>query len=107
MLKLISLDEIEPGMILGSPIKNKYGQVLLAAKIALVYNHKNLLKTWGITTLYIVDPDQNTDEKSLANNRSIDAEKILRERLNWAPENVYEQDLYDMAIQSIIEKSNR
>ena len=45
----ISLDDIEPGMILGRDITNRTGLVLLRAGVEITEKHLKILRTWGIT----------------------------------------------------------
>ena len=41
--KLISVSEIEPGMVLAEPVKNRNGQILLNTGTFLEEKHKKLL----------------------------------------------------------------
>jgi hypothetical protein len=94
--KLISVSEIEPGMVLTEPVKNRNGQILLNTGIFLEEKHKILLKTWGIGKLSVKsDGDENSssavgfpEEKMLA----------LKNRLNWQPRNYQENELIELAL---------
>lgn len=105
MARLITLEEIEDGMVLSSPAKNKFGQVLLGAGLSLTQKHKGMLKTWGVTMLQIVDDAEIEAEKSFSEAMRDDAAQKLRDRFRWSPENDYEKDLFDMALKSLLEKS--
>ena len=59
MAKGINCDDIQEGMILAQPILNKFGQVLLPANVELQKKHSHLLKTWGITVVFIKNEESN------------------------------------------------
>lgn len=105
MARLITLDEIEDGMVLSTPAKNKFGQILLGAGLPLTQKHKGMLKTWGVTMLQIVDEAELEEAKSFTSVMRDDASQKLVQRLQWEPENEYEKDLFEMALRSILEKS--
>ena len=103
MQKLILIDDMEEGMILASSIKNKFGQVLLGAESRLELKHKNLFRTWGIESIYVISDEGDALDGI---NESIlrEAEELLAKRVRWNPKNENEEDLLNMGKERIIEK---
>ena len=104
MSRLIHIKDFQEGLELSDPIKNKFGQVLLSAGIIIDEKHVKLLKTWGIQTISVkgdseIETDAQFDEKSLS-----EAKQKLKERLSWLPKNNNEKDLYETALQIVLEK---
>lgn len=106
MPKLVVLEEIKEGMELALPIKNKFGQVLLSADVRLENKHKKILKTWGVTGIYIKEDNIETNEAEYDDKAVSEAAQILSRRLKWKPTNFNEEDLYNMALRQILEKNN-
>lgn len=104
MAKLISTGELKEGMELELPVKNKFGQTLLSANLKLEEKHRSIFKMWGIETFYIKDNGANDEENKYSEDQRIEAIKILEKRTNWVPRNTNERDLYEMALQGILEK---
>lgn len=104
MSKLISVDDIQDGMILAEPIQNRFGHVLLGANVKLEAKHQKFLKSCGIQTIYIVDDNDNNSEKVYDNAALEKADAILSERIKWKPKNDYEKELIEVAKQNILEK---
>ncbi len=104
MSMIISPDQIEEGMILVAHVKNKHGQVLLRADTVLTPKHQQFLITWGVTSIAIAEPVQKKDNNISSNAKTVQ-EQQLEIRLGWYPQNMQERDLFDMAIQSTIEKA--
>lgn len=104
MSVLITINQIEDGMMLSSSVTNKFGQLLLPAGTTLSANHKKLLKTWGISSVQITE--QSGEENSDGVNASIleKAKSLVAERMSWSPSNEVEESLYEMALIKIMEK---
>ena len=45
----INLEDIQPGMILESDVKDRNGRVLLGTGISITAKHLQIFKMWGIT----------------------------------------------------------
>lgn len=93
MTKMISVDDLEDGMILGAPLVNRYGQVLIANGTRMESRHKTMLKTWGIKLLTIQsdegdEPDFAGDEKLIGQ-----AEERLARRMLWKPRIAIEENM--------------
>ena len=104
MAKFIEVSELKEGMELEFPVKNKFGQTLLAANIRLEEKHKLILKTWGIDFLYVKDEGNNSNEFNYDAETKSAAEESLNKRIKWIPQNLNELDLYEMALQAVLEK---
>ena len=100
MPKFITPDEIQEGMELAEPVKNKFGQVLLSSNLKLQTKHTVILKTWGIQTIQIISDNDVTkiDESALE-----EAREKLSHRMKWSPRNANEEDLVEMALNRILE----
>ena len=102
MPKFITPDEIEEGMELVEPIKNKFGQVLFPANLKLQMKHVGILKTWGIQTIQVISNNNNNvveiDESDIA-----EAKEKLSRRMKWLPRNDNEKDLAELALNRILE----
>jgi hypothetical protein len=102
--KLIPIFELREGMVLADAVKNKFGQVLIAANEIYEPKYLRMLKTWGINSVCI---KQETD---IINNSELDEEKkgaalnILLQRLKWNPKNSFEKNLFEMALNEVYVK---
>lgn len=104
MSKIIDLNELEKGMILAVPVKNKFGQVIMGADTILEEKHKKMLKMWGIKTLSVKLADSNSGNKELDEASIQDAKDILSRRLTWSPQNKLEEELCEIAFRETLEK---
>ena len=102
MPKLVSANEISVGMELAVQVKNKFGQVLLNSGIKLEQKHKNVLKTWGIDALLIVEESDSLTDRAHQESKIEEAKKILSARMNWHIRNSEEKELYEMALLHIL-----
>ncbi len=105
MPKFIRVEEIGEGMVLASPVTNKFNQTLLGPGTLLTAKHKSLLKTWGVQMLAIISEETSNEEvdTSVTQFLTDDAKRQLDLRLGWQPENPFEQDLYNMALKQILD----
>ena len=104
MPKLITVEDIKEGMELALPLKNKFGQVLLSANLRLEDKHQKILKIWGIESLYIKDENSVSEEFNYDEEAKAKAVQMLTHRIKWHPLNYNEEDLYEMALHTILEK---
>ena len=103
MNKLIPTEMIEDGMTLAESIKNKYGQIMLAEKVKLGSKQKKMLKLWGITSVVIVSND-DAQEQTFYNRDVIEkAKKMLAEKILWNVSNPFDEEIYQLALESILE----
>ena len=103
MNKAYTLETITEGMEIGEPILNKFGQTLLPSGIKISARHINLLKTWNIDKVFVVDEDsdENSENKQLSEETKAYIEKQMLLRFDWKPENEFEEDIYQLAYISI------
>ena len=103
MGKSIPIEMIEDGMTLAESIKNKYGQIMLAEKVKLDFKQKKMLKLWGITSVVIVSND-DAQEQTFYNPDVIEkAKKMLAEKILWNVSNPFDEEIYQLALESILE----
>jgi hypothetical protein len=103
MGKIIPTDMIEAGMVLAESIINKYGQTLLSSGMRLESKHRKILKVWGVPSV-MVQEDENTRPSLIYTTEKLEqAEKILRQRLFWDPQNEFEKEIYRIALERIVE----
>ncbi len=97
MSRILTIDKVEPGLILASPIYNNAGQVLLGADTELTQKSIKVLKTWNIKSVIIKD---NSNEPNIEISEEIMelARRKVNERLSWEPRNSNEFDLYNTAV---------
>jgi len=99
MSKVISIDSIEPGLILSKPIVNSFGQVLLGAGTEIQDRHIKLLKTWNIETFEVKETESTSvEEYEIGDDILEDATNKIKKRMKWQPRNKIEQDLVNMGI---------
>ena len=102
MSRTIQIDHIEDGMILANSILNKYGQIILAKDAKLESKHIKMLKLWGIQTLEIVD--DSMQESFVYSQEAIEkANQIVKGMITWQPVNKHEEELYQIALDHILE----
>ncbi|MCW5885735.1 MAG: hypothetical protein KIT33_12265 [Candidatus Kapabacteria bacterium] len=87
-------------MVLAEPVLNNYGQTLLNKGVEISTNHKKILKTWNIATVYIKNGGNGG-----GNGDSLIDERIfgfvadsLKQRMSWTPELEIEKDLFNSAV---------
>jgi HD-GYP domain-containing protein (c-di-GMP phosphodiesterase class II) len=56
-MHLVNIDDIEPGMRLGEPIRGARGQVLLTRGATMTPAYVNTLRTLGVPAILVEDPD--------------------------------------------------
>ncbi len=92
-------------MELSSPVKNKFGQILIAEGSKLEERHRTILLTWGIQNIYVNETDDKMeaqyDEKVLNN-----ARELIKARINWEYRNYSEEELYNLALDELLKKIN-
>lgn len=103
MRQLISTKQIENGMVLATSIKNGFGQIILPEGTELEGSHIKMLKTWGISSIEILeDCDENNNFNFDPHIYEIAKEK-LDKKLKWIPENEIEKGMYEMALIKLME----
>lgn len=104
MSSVVHLEEIVPGMVLGAPILNRYGQTLLASGIVINEKHLLMFKTWGIKHITIEGELEKSDEVSEISEDLMNlAKSHLKKRLLWEPACPIEEDLISAAVERIID----
>ncbi len=97
MASLVSLEELQEGMVLAEPVINNFGQTLLPSGIKLNSKHKVILKTWNIDSVYVQSEEGDTDFDISTELKQKAAKKLL-ERMNWLPEQKIEKDMFSAGI---------
>jgi hypothetical protein len=70
-MTIISLDAIQPGMVVSDDVVHANGRVLLRADSELTEQHIKIFKTWGILKVGIKSAD--SDSEQLAKRHAADA----------------------------------
>jgi hypothetical protein len=107
MAKVISIDNIEDGMILQEPVVNNYGQTLIGAGATLSAKHKNTFKTWNILTVIIQSDDTEDEGFAISEELLVSASVRLKERMKWEPRNQFENELFDMGVYQLARQMSR
>ncbi len=104
MSKVVQLDKITTGMVLGAPILNRYGQTLLAAGIVLEEKHLMMFKTWGIKHVTVDggNSEPGTD-KVISEDLMNLARAHVEKRLLWNDFLPIEKDLIDAAVERAVD----
>lgn len=97
MSKVISIDDIEEGMVNLEPIVNRYGQTLLAPGVKLSPQHMMILKTWNIRTIKISGGEEE-ETSTISEELKLMIIERIRKRANWQPRIPIEEDLLSAAI---------
>ncbi len=101
----VPLENLEPGMVLAEPVLNRWGQILLIKGGTISSRHLAVLKTWGIQMVVIQqgeDPikaplvDQDLQNRALAR---------IKKRLFWQPQSPIEEEIINLAVQQVIQRS--
>ena len=97
---------MQPGMILKKSLYNRFGQMILAEGTKLEEKHKRILKTWGVSSLAIVDTnDSETGAEEEFDERIKEkAIELLKKRMFWSPRNSIEESMYQVALKRTMEK---
>ena len=97
MGKLISIENVEPGMILAEPVINHYGQILIGQDAELSAKTIKVLKTWNIRSVKIKS-DQNSEEPEIKEEILLLAKEKILQRIDWEPRNSNEIDLFHSSV---------
>lgn len=97
MGKIIHIDNIEEGCILGEPVMNSYGQILIPSGATLSSKHVTLLKTWNIQTVSIKSDEAEETAEMSDEVRHLCIEK-LQTRMKWEARNDNEKDLFQLGV---------
>jgi hypothetical protein len=106
MARTIKIDEIENGMVLNTSLINKYGQIILGSGAILSESHKRTLKMWGIE--HVVIESEDSDEMFVFDESILEAaNSFIKNRINWKPRNVLEEELIELSIISYVYQLQR
>jgi hypothetical protein len=97
MARTINIDEIEDGMILQTPLINKYGQVILGSGAILSQSQKRTLKMWGIEHI-VIESEDSDDMFVFDENILTSAQNFIKTRITWQPRNILEEELVELGI---------
>lgn len=99
----ISLDKLEAGSVLSQPVINNYGQMLLPAGVEVSMRQIIMLKTWNIKTIQVKGEDEELIDTDFGDDIVKRASRRIKNRLNWIPENEWEQELYTLGLKRACE----
>lgn len=103
MGQMINTDELKEGSILGEPVLNNFGQVLVPHGAVITERHKNLFKTWNIRVVNIISENfENTEE--ISDELYSKGEEIVSKRVLWKPELPYEHELWKVGVLCAVER---
>jgi len=108
MNKIINIDELEVGQIVAEPVMNKFREVIISQGSYITDSHKLILKTWNINKITVITTNGTNGEMEQSNDNSNNISKEalnnLSKRCNWSPENQWEKNFYELAINHEITK---
>lgn len=62
-MKKLELDDLKPDMVLAKPVHNFQGLLLLSEGTTLYANNIRILKSWGVTNVWIEAETEEVDKK--------------------------------------------
>jgi hypothetical protein len=69
----VKIKLIREGMVTATEVKDRTGRILLASGKTITSKHLKVLKTWGITEINIMSPEQSpSDSEQIDKNISVD-----------------------------------
>lgn len=101
---VITINDLQEGMILAEPVVNNFGQTLLNSGVTVSAQHKRILKTWNIHSV-IVKSDDQAESNELSEKIIALATEALKARLEWTPRNPIELDLFNTAVKLYAENN--
>ncbi len=101
MVKVVSTDDIQEGMVLAEKLCNKYGQILLLKGINLTERHARVLKQWNIASVVIESEDE---EIEISEEMIEKAQDILNYQMVWEPTHVQEEKLFEVVTMFVAKK---
>lgn len=108
MIKVLNIDELEMGQIVAEPVRNKFRQVIVSQGSHITSSHKEILKTWNIENIRVIisnGTEGNIDQTVVISDAiTNEARNNLLKRCNWNPENEWENNIFDLALQHEINK---
>ena len=97
MKKVKELSEIENGDVLGEPVINSFGLLLLPVGVPLNDKQIRMLKMWNIKQVTVQLELDNYDSW-LSDDLLSYSYRIFAERCLWSPSNENEDDLYNLGV---------
>lgn len=80
---LVPTCELEPGLVVGSDVRSRQGQLLVAAGAALTPRQIGILRTWGIPGVHITDPAEVArNARPVTRDEVVAAERLERQRFS-------------------------
>lgn len=97
-MKRVSLSELNEGDQIAEPVINNFGQTLITANTVITVRYINLLKMWGIDSVFVFDESANNDEEiELSEETKKYIDQQLSHRFRWKPENEWESAIFQLA----------
>ncbi len=85
---ILSLADIELGMIVGSDVINRNGLILLKSGQEITEKHRRILKIWGITEIDIT----GLDRKQVIDRKAGEFEPMVIERTNKKVDQIFKHN---------------
>ncbi|HEX2961701.1 MAG: hypothetical protein HF300_17945 [Ignavibacteria bacterium] len=102
MSKLVETDKIQPGMVLETPVVNKYGQMLLSRGAVIESRHIAMLKTWGVSSILIYNDQEENEARAYDPELLNKAKEQLMQRMGWIPRNAVEENMVAAAVELLL-----
>ena len=74
---IIHFEDIQPGMVLNSDLKDRNGRILLKAETPITEKHLKILKMWGILEADI----QGVEKETVVSKENIEIDPILQKKV--------------------------
>lgn len=101
----VPFEDLESGMILAESVLNRWGQILLVKGSTISPRHIAVLRTWGIQVVAIEKGGDQSEAPLLdqdMQNRALDR---IKKRLFWHPHSPIEEEIINLAVQQVIQRS--
>ncbi|RLA92619.1 MAG: hypothetical protein DRG25_06015 [Deltaproteobacteria bacterium] len=106
---LLSLEDLEPGMIVAKPVFNHQGAILLGKGVRLSEKSIWILRSWGVSQIWIkkVGKESGSKGKSGTESRILEPELELRKKLSEETEDEVMNEILRAASQQIKKRKDR
>lgn len=102
MVAILSIESLQPEMVLSEPVTNKNRQTLFPVGMVLLEKHIALLKTWGINSV-VVKLEDDAEIEISEDVRNLMSESIMS-RMQWIPQTEIERDLFEITVRAASQK---
>lgn len=82
---VISLDAVNPGMVLAGDVKDRNGRILLSAGSEITEKHLRIFKMWGILSVQI----QGSEKEDLSPKATVEIDPIRLQRVEQSVKELF------------------